>query len=1568
MKKRILSMLLLLALVGSMLVAPAYAQGSDLCPCGCGLEKAKVQWLPWEADITAPGGVGHYYLEGNCAQAAQVTVNSGVSTTIDLQGYHLTTAGENRFATVYGELTVMDSVGGGRLSAKTNGRAVGSVILVSTNETAGSAFRLLGGTVTLNAANKGANRGGLICVTTGNSFYMSGGVLLNGTTYSQNADFVATADNGGAIYSTGRVEITGGKIIGGKSDGSGGAIYSTGVTILKNCEIIGGEAVKGGGNIAHSGGELTIENAVIRDGVCTGSTNGGGNVNISSGTKLTLKGSTLRNGYSNAYGGNIYVGSSTTTLMESTTLVAGVCDKRGDNLYGNSTCAGLTIRNCQLPGDIGYAGENLVLDGVVKIGLLNTGLKLNYSGYLRSADVSGLKAGSEIYLEAEETFPNANPDYFKGAIRTVLTQDGENLVATQAASGEMGGYCPHCSQKVAWKAFNKTTCVRAECFGDTAGDEDPACTNRHIATGHYYLTASDGSFSQHYVGAVVAEDPDGDGTKTNITKASDDVVLDLAGYTLTSSGRGFYVREGGEGFDPSSLTMLDSVGAGGIKGNGADNQGGGVLYGETSVGLTVYGGNYTLVAGKTVRNGGVIYCGGDLAIHGGVFNASAYNNASYSGGAIYETSSKRLTVTAGHFVGGAAKEGGTLYVAQNATIQITGGQFTGGTALVTITKDSDGKDVINNGVGGNIRILGTSSAQAGTMDVGGCSVTYGHAEYNGGNFSVAYYKNPKFHDSYLSDGSTDDYGGNIVFGAGSTYTTYENLIVNKGVASRGANIYSAGIGHRAYVVNCYVTDGAASTYGGNFHAGNGYLYIKGGYFGYGTAGSYGGNIVSNSGVASAGNYVKYLPDENGNAPMIVGGKAATYGGNIYARGAVKLESAFIHNGTAKADGGQDIYYLARTTSHKAHGLEVGSGVTGNIILASEKGNLTDPIYAMPVADTACTTLNASITLENVAMDPLLVAKDGVLYVSSVAVVDGQGNATWFAANADAVAACTADRYVKLYTDAPVALTKDCAVDLNGHTVAVSGAYTLHGMDSATDAGTDSTGKAILSDETKYTQDHAAPNGKRYLAISEGENVTWHALDMDITGVSLRPSATGIYYNAVWNMDSALASQIRNFGIAISLNGMPTENFMSDATCLYTQQGKDAFVSGREMTSAIIQGILKENAIYNQNGTVYFGAEANDLRGQLQIYATPYVILEDGTCFVADDAQVKRSMKDVLTQLGTLVDEDPEHYRRYVPALREFYGKWKENGMTNWGMDGKYAFDAVTEDDVIDILMIGNSYCYYYVEELHEMAKAAGIKMRVCNLYYSGCPINNHYTWWKSGEKKYQYFEAVDGGKTETKGVSLEWALMQHQWDVLALQPGGTEMRKYTVEESLELNREARNFLFGYLAEQFPDAKLYLQQSWSFEIGHTKDDGFVMADLEQQIAHTAHVRELATAICRENGVARINVGDAWELYRAQCDAAGIEHNLCARLGKSTLTGEAHSGDGSHDGDIGGGQYLNACVWFEILTGLDCRENTYVPTYPYSGTTYVMDETMRTMLQEAAHKAVTELLPTYPEYTK
>ena len=78
-------------------------------------------------------------------------------------------------------------------------------------------------------------------------------------------------------------------------------------------------------------------------------------------------------------------------------------------------------------------------------------------------------------------------------------------------------------------------------------------------------------------------------------------------------------------------------------------------------------------------------------------------------------------------------------------------------------------------------------------------------------------------------------------------------------------------------------------------------------------------------------------------------------------------------------------------------------------------------------------------------------------------------------------------------------------------------------------------------------------------------------------------------------------------------------------------------------------------------------------------------------------------------------------------------------------------------------------------------------------------------------------------------------------------------------------------------------------------------------------------------------------------------------LCSRIKKGGFID-----DFTHDGDIGGGQYLNACVWFETLTGKSCIGNAFRPKYTYNEKEITLSEEKIRILQNAAHEAVKEHL--------
>ena len=266
----------------------------------------------------------------------------------------------------------------------------------------------------------------------------------------------------------------------------------------------------------------------------------------------------------------------------------------------------------------------------------------------------------------------------------------------------------------------------------------------------------------------------------------------------------------------------------------------------------------------------------------------------------------------------------------------------------------------------------------------------------------------------------------------------------------------------------------------------------------------------------------------------------------------------------------------------------------------------------------------------------------------------------------------------------------------------------------------------------------------------------------------------------------------------------------------------------------------------------------------------------------------------------------------------------------------------TGDGVVNILMIGNSFCRYFTDELFAIARAAGIEMRICNVYAPGCEVNTHWAWWKNGESHYKLTTTDITGTRDIEDCDLKFCLEQGDWDVISLQDGSPCVRKTSGEEAFNNNKTYISDLISYIRKEFPKANLYWQQTWAYQVGYD-DEGYKVADAEEQKGYAQRQYVYATSVCKEFNLYRINSGEAWQIVR---EKYGYD-NLCARLDKNEGLGDYY-----HDGDIGGGQYLNACVWFEVLTGQSCIGNTFRPTYELS-------EEMIEMLQKAAHEAVENL---------
>ena len=280
------------------------------------------------------------------------------------------------------------------------------------------------------------------------------------------------------------------------------------------------------------------------------------------------------------------------------------------------------------------------------------------------------------------------------------------------------------------------------------------------------------------------------------------------------------------------------------------------------------------------------------------------------------------------------------------------------------------------------------------------------------------------------------------------------------------------------------------------------------------------------------------------------------------------------------------------------------------------------------------------------------------------------------------------------------------------------------------------------------------------------------------------------------------------------------------------------------------------------------------------------------------------------------------------------------GVKKPAMNGYQKSDP-SQDDTINILMIGNSFCYYYADELVGMAAANGIKLRVSNIYYSGCTLTQHYNWWKQNESNYAFITHDENGRTEIKGANLDYCLKQANWDVISLQVGSKDVLNKSVEQVLEDTRQIRAELWEYIKGHFPMSKYYWHHTWSYQLGCERY-GVLWSEVSQQHDRDQYNATLAKSICVENDLLRVPSGPAWRIVRD-----GGYDNMCARMGVNGGLGDYY-----HDGDTGGGQYLNACVWFETVLGQNCIGNTFRPNYTLS-------EDLITIFQKAAHDAVAQM---------
>ncbi len=290
-----------------------------------------------------------------------------------------------------------------------------------------------------------------------------------------------------------------------------------------------------------------------------------------------------------------------------------------------------------------------------------------------------------------------------------------------------------------------------------------------------------------------------------------------------------------------------------------------------------------------------------------------------------------------------------------------------------------------------------------------------------------------------------------------------------------------------------------------------------------------------------------------------------------------------------------------------------------------------------------------------------------------------------------------------------------------------------------------------------------------------------------------------------------------------------------------------------------------------------------------------------------------------------------------------------------------ANSAFTFDREVNVLMIGCSFNYYYLDELVSIGAADGVKINANKAYYSGNPANATWNWLIHDSATWQEFrhdyKTPSGTKIEARTLKeiLEGGPNQLTWDFISVQDHYSPTYSSSYEKCLNKSLPYLANTFRYLEATEPQATLLLHETWSYDANH-KDMIKLNATLDTVNAHQKNITDAiyymsenipaSGTIANYKGMPIVPDGAAWSYARNGLEIDGTTYKV-----EASSTGILTK-DFYHDGETPGGQYLNACVWYEVLTGNTCIGNTWRPPY-------ALDESRALALQKIAHKAVADL---------
>jgi hypothetical protein len=290
----------------------------------------------------------------------------------------------------------------------------------------------------------------------------------------------------------------------------------------------------------------------------------------------------------------------------------------------------------------------------------------------------------------------------------------------------------------------------------------------------------------------------------------------------------------------------------------------------------------------------------------------------------------------------------------------------------------------------------------------------------------------------------------------------------------------------------------------------------------------------------------------------------------------------------------------------------------------------------------------------------------------------------------------------------------------------------------------------------------------------------------------------------------------------------------------------------------------------------------------------------------------------------------------------------------------YGAESAAGGKTVRLLTVGNSFSHNATHYLGDLAKASGDSLVLHEDNVGGASMELHWGKAQSHDK-----DAADKNGIYTGGKGLSDDLKEGHWDVVTIQQAS--ILSHNLDTYWPYAQDLRDYVHKYA----PGATILLHETWEYRVDDPRFSATNTKEGEPKSQDEMY-QKLASSyatIAKELGVRRIPVGDAFHAanhdskwgYRApaekfdskqakQGELPDQTHSLNVgwnwKKGKDDKTTLGMDG---HHANMAG-EYLGACVWYEVLFGRSVEDNTFVPAG--------LDADYAKFLRATAHKAVQE----------